>query len=151
MTNGVLYPYSAEMTGKLLSAWLSPIRRSGTARRIDNPPDPLPFTLITKIGGTECPQQHTAEPLMSLHTLCDKNLGYEAAEAEADTTHRAMLELARSCDPILMPDGSTAVVDYTEVVQSQTPVIYDDVSILQWIGRYKLGLSYIYVGSVSSS
>lgn len=148
MTNGALNLDAALSPTKLLAAWLAPIRRSGAAMRIG---DTYPFTLITKIGGTECPGLETAEPLMSLHTLCDKTLGYENAEDEADTTHRAMTDLARWATPILMADGTTAVVDCTEVVQSQVPVDYDDVGVLRWVGRYKLYLSYTYIGAVSTS
>lgn len=148
MSNGVLNTHAALSPTKLLAAWLAPVRRSGAAMRIG---DSYPFTLITKIGGTECPGLETAEPLMSLHTLSDKTLGYENSEEEADTTHRAMTDLARWATPILMPDGTTAIVDSTEVVQSQVPVDYDEVGVLRWVGRYKLCLSYIYIGSVSSS
>jgi hypothetical protein len=133
---------------KILAAWLAPIRRSGAAMRIG---DSFPFTIITKIGGTDCPRLEIADPLMSLHTLSDKNLGYENAEEEADTTHRAMTDLERWGTPITMPDGSTAVIDCTRCVQSQVPVDYDEVGILRWVGRYELCVSYINIGSVSSS
>jgi hypothetical protein len=148
MSNGVLNTHAALSVVKLLAAWLAPVRRSGAAMRIG---DTYPFTIITKIGGVDCPEIETANPLVSLHTLCDKNLGYENAEDEADTTHRAMTDLARWATPILMPDGTTAVVDYTLVRQSQIPVEYDDVGVLRFVGRYELGLSYIYIGSVSTS
>jgi hypothetical protein len=146
--NGVLNVDAALSPTKLLAAWLAPIGRSGAAMRIG---DPLPFRLITKIGGTDCPRVEMAEHLMSLHTLSDKTLGYEAAEENADTTHRAMTDLARWATPITMPDGTVAVVDYTDVVQVQVPIDYDEVAILRWVGRYKLCVSYIYIGSVSSS
>lgn len=148
MTNGVLNVDAALSPTKLLAAWLAPIRRSGAAMRTG---DTLPFTIITKIGGTDSPRMEIAEHVMSLHTLSDKNLGYENAEMEADTTHRAMTDLVRWATPITMPDGSTAVVDSTRVIQSQVPVDYDEVSILRWVGRYELCVSYINIGSVSSS
>lgn len=148
MTNGVLNVNAALSPNKILAAWLAPIRRSGAAMRIG---DTTPFTIITKLSGTDCPGLEIAEPLMSLHTLSDKNLGYENAEAEADTTHRAMTDQERWATPITMPDGTIAVIDYTRCVQSQIPVDYDEVGILRWVGRYALGLSYINIGSVSSS
>lgn len=148
MTNGALNTHAALSVVKLLAAWLAPIGRSGQAMRIG---DTYPFRLITPIGGGDCPETETAEPLVSLHTLCDKKLGYEAALDESDTTHRAMTNLARWATPILMPDGSTAVVDWTKVRELQKPVEYDDVGVLQYIGTYQLGLSYIYMGSVSTS
>ena len=146
--NGVLNVDAALSPGKLLAAWLAPIGRAGAAFRIG---DAFPFRLITKIGGTDYPRVELAEHLMSIHTLSDKLLGYEVAEENADTTHRAMTTLVRWATPISMPDGTTAVVDYTEVVQVQVPVEYDEVGILRWVGRYKLCVSYTFIGSVSSS
>lgn len=146
--NGVLNTSAAPNPTNLLAAWLAPIRRSGAARRLD---DPLPFTIITKIGGTDDPGCECAEPLMSLHTLSDKDLGYGNAEDEADTTHRAMTELARWVPPILLPDGTQAALDYVLVKQVQVPADYDEVGVLRWIGRYSLGICYTYIGSVSTS
>ncbi len=148
MTNGTLYTFAALSPTKMLAAWLAPVCRAGSAMRVG---DSYPFILITKIGGTDDPLTNTAEPVMSLHTLCEKVLGYEAAEMAADTTHRAMTELVKNADPIMMPDGSLAICDYVKVVQAQIPVDYDEVAILRWVGRYALGLSYIPIGSVSSS
>ena len=138
-SNGLLLDRHAHNAEKLVAAWLAPIRRSGAAYMIG---DPLPFTLITKIGGAEAIVSETADPLVSVHTLCDRTLGYEAAAAETDTTHRAMVYLCRWLPPVTLPDGRIAAVDYGEVFQSPIWIPFEDVSILRTVGRYKLGQCY---------
>lgn len=146
--NGILNPNAAPIATNALAAWLAPIRRSGSARRLD---DPLPFTIITKIGGTEDPGCECAEPLMSLHTLSNKDLGYANAENEAEDTHRAMTQLARWVSPITLPDGTQVALDYVLIKQLPVPVEYDEVGVLRWVSRYSLGICYTYIGSVSTS
>lgn len=124
----------------LVSAWLAPVRRSGPVFRTG---DPLPFTLITRIGGDENFFIRLDDPIVSVHTLCDVELGYSAAAAEAQTTHDRMLELAWTLGPVIMPDGSHICVDYVKVFQPSVWRDYEDVTILRKVGRYKMGLPYL--------
>ena len=135
-----LFADYAEDAEELMAAWLAPLRRSGSARQIG---DPLPFTLITAITGTEDPDLEIADPVVSIHTLCDKALGWGAAKDEAQKTSRRMHELARYRDTITLNGGRAAEVDYVTVFQSPIWVPYEDTQILRKVGRYTLGLSYV--------
>jgi hypothetical protein len=139
-----LFPSQAEDTEELLAAWMAPLRRSGAARQTG---DPLPFTLITCITGTEDPDLETADPVVSVHTLCNRALGWGAAKDEAALTHRRMLELARYRDTITLNGGRLAEVDYVHVFQHPIWVTYEDTQILRKVGRYTIGLSYVPVPS----
>jgi hypothetical protein len=125
---------------ELVVAWLAPLRRSGSARQAG---DPLPFTLVNMITGTEDECLGLADPVVSVHTLCAKGLGWGAAKDEAQLTHRAMLELARYRDTITLNGGVLAEVDYINVFQSPIWVTYEDTQILRKVGRYTIGLSYV--------
>jgi hypothetical protein len=125
----------------LVAAWLAPVRRSGVAFRTG---DPLPFTLVTRIGGDENFWIREDEPLVSVHTLCDVSLGYAAAAEEAQMTHDRMLELAWTLGPVTMPDGSLVCVEYLKPFQYPVWRDYEDVTILRKVGRYKMGLPYLW-------
>lgn len=124
----------------LVVAWLSGLRRSGSARQAG---DPLPFTLITHITGAEDADLGLAEPVVSVHTLAAKSLGWGNAKNEAQQTHLAMLELARYRDTITLANGTPAEIDYLSVFQAPIWVPYEDAQILRKVGRYTIGLSYI--------
>ncbi len=125
----------------LVAAWLAPIGRSGVAFRSK---DPLPFRLISRIGGDEDFFTRLDDPIVSVHTLCDLGRDYAAAAAEAQTTHDRMLELAWTLGPVTMPDGSQVAVDYVKVFQPPMWRDYEDVRVLRKIGRYKIGLPYLW-------
>ena len=122
MTVDLLYE-AADDAEQVVIAWLKPLRRSGTARQTG---DPLPFTLVTHITGTEDGDIGTAEAVMSVHTLCARSQGWSAAKDEAKLTHRRMLELARYRDTITLNDGTLTEVDYVSIFQSPIWVPYED-------------------------
>lgn len=140
MTSPDLLDQHAEDVEELLLAWYAPLGALGMSRKTG---DPLPFTLIRAVTGTENPDIGTADPVASVHTLCDKSLGWAAAKAAADMRHRRMLELARYLDTITMSDGRLASVDYVTVFQSPIWVDYEDTQIIRKVGRYTVGLSYV--------
>jgi len=121
-------------------AWLNPLRRSAQTRRSG---DPLPFTLITHITGTEDLDCGYADDVVSVHTLCDKSLGEDNAKNEADATHRRMLLLGRYLPDVVLTDGRVATIDYCDVFQRPRWEPYGDDQILRKVGRYRLGLSYV--------
>jgi hypothetical protein len=125
---------------ELVIAWMQPVRPSAMERLTT---DPLPFTLVTHIAGTEDTDMSTAEPVVSVHTLCDRNLGLVAAKNECKTTHSRMLRLAKHIDGIVLTSGRTAYVDYVDVTESPRWEPYGDDQILQKIGRYALGLTFV--------
>jgi hypothetical protein len=133
-----LAAYSPEDIETLLVAHLSPLRRCGFERK---PGDPLPFTLVTHITGTESAQEGTADPVVSVHTLYDKTAGAPAARDEATRTHRRMLSLL--VDPtIVLSGGRLVAVQYLDVVEQPRWEYYSD-TILRKVGRYRLGLPYV--------
>ncbi|CNH16225.1 Uncharacterised protein [Mycobacterium tuberculosis] len=136
--------YSARDAEEVLIAWFTPLRRSGSARE---PGDPLPFTLITHTAGTEDIDLGLADPVVSVHTLCDKALGYANAKNESSITHRRMIRLAHHLDPIPLTDGSIASVEYVKVFQEPIWVPYENTAILRKVGRYTIGLSYERIAS----
>ena len=144
MTTPALSADVAADAEELIVAWMQPLRRSGTARQTG---DPLPFTLVTQITGTEDIDLEIADPVVSVHTLCSKTLGDGAAKTESQTTHRRMIELGRYRDDIIINGGQVINVDYVAVFQQQIWVTYEDTQILRKVGRYIIGLSYVPVPS----
>lgn len=125
---------------EVIIAWLQPLRRSAQTRVSG---DPLPFTLITHITGTEDLDCFYADDVVSVHTLCDKKFGVDSAKEEADATHRRMLLLGRYLPDVVLTDGRTATIDYCDVFERPHWVPYGDDQILRKVGRYKIGLSYV--------
>jgi hypothetical protein len=130
---------AAEDAEEVTVAWLTPLLRSASIRRAG---DPLPFAIVTHIGGPESIDESTSDPIVSVHTLCDKSLGEDAALAQCKLTHRRMLHLGRHLDDITLTDGRIVNVDYLNVVESPIWVYYSD-QILRKVGRYQLGLSFV--------
>jgi hypothetical protein len=127
---------------EVVAMWMLPVRPSSAIRLST---DPLPFTLITHITGSECEEESFSEPVVSVHTLCDKLLGISAAKDECRKTHSRMLRLARYVEDITLSSGRIVNVDYVEVVESPIWVEYGDDAILQKVGRYRIGLTFVAV------
>lgn len=134
-----LFGYAPEDAQTLVVAHLRPLRRTDIERK---PGDPLPFTLVNTVPGTETVQGGIAEAVVSVHTLCDKGLGAAAARDECDKTHRRMLYLLT--DPHITIGARAAAVLYIEVPPGQSPSwqYYSD-NILQKVGTYRIGLPYL--------
>ena len=132
-----LYPQGPDDVEAVVVAWLSPLRRTAVTRAAG---DELPFTLVRQVAGTET--QFFADPVVSVHTLCDRALGQSAAAAEAQTTHQRMLLLDNTIDwSIVLPNGREVAVDYCDTVESPRWEQYSD-QILRKVGRYKIGLTW---------
>jgi hypothetical protein len=140
MTSPSFLDSSAPDIEMLVAAWLAPLRRSGVAFRTG---DPLPFTLVTRIGGDENFWTRLDEPIVSVHTLCDLSKGYAQAGIESQATHDRMLELGWALGPVLMPDGSQVCVDYLKPFQYPRWLDYEDVRVLRKVGRYKIGTTHL--------
>ena len=124
---------------EVVVAWQMPLRRAGVAR---TPDDPLPFTLVNHIAGTENVDEGTADPVVSVHTLCDRTLGFGVAALECSHTHSRMLRLARHLDDITLTGGAVVSIDYLIVVESPIWQPYEDNQIIRKVGRYQIGLCY---------
>jgi hypothetical protein len=125
---------------EIVIAWLQPLRRTAQTRVSG---DPLPFTLVTHIASEERADEFHADELVSVHTMCDKNLGVDNAKEEADATHRRMLLLGRYLEDVSLHDGRLATIDYVDSAGTPIWVPYGDDQILRKVGRYKIGLSYV--------
>lgn len=126
---------------EVLIAWLKPLRplATGNTRRSGAP---LPYTLVTHLMGNESIEESNADPIVSVQTLCDKNLGQSAFKVESQRTHRRMMLLARYNEDVVLDDGRIASIDYVQVTEMPRTEPYGDDQILRKIGRYQLGLSY---------
>ena len=111
--------------------WLQPLRRTTNTRRAG---DPLPMTVVETISGTESIEESSADPVVSVHTLCRKSLGEDNARDEMLKTHKRMLLLARYLDQF--------DIDYLRVFQYQRREPYGDDQIIRYVGRYQFGQSY---------
>lgn len=126
---------------EVLIAWLTPLRPTSVDRVPDR--DPLPFTLVAHVAGTENEQEGTAAPVLSVHTLTAKAAGGKMGLKNATRdTHRRMLYLGKSCPTVVLTDGTRVGVDYVDVVESPLYVPYGDDQILRKVGRYEVGLTY---------
>lgn len=133
-----LADYSPEDVETILIAHLKPLRACAFQRQ---PGDPLPFTLVNHVTGTESANEGWSDPVVSVHTLCDKTAGAPAARDAATATHRRMLRLLT--DPqITLADGRLVAVQYLEVVEQPRWEYYSD-TILRKVGRYRIGLPFV--------
>lgn len=133
-------PPDGDMAEELVVAWMQPLRYAAIARQAS---DPLPMTLVTLITGDEDLDIGTADPVVSVHTLCARSAGFVAAKNESRLTHRRMLLLGRYLEPITLKDGRLASIDSLSVFQTPRWHPYEDTQILRKVGRYSLGLSYV--------
>jgi hypothetical protein len=125
---------------QVLVAWLQPIRATAVARVTG---DPLPFTLVGQVGGHEDPICGTADLLVQVDTLTDRDLGYENARTEMRLTKRRLNELIVHNDTFALPDGTQIGVDYLTCAESPRFLMYEDAQILRTMGRYDIGLYYV--------
>ena len=132
-----LSAYAPEDVQTALVAWLTTVHHAAFAR---NAGDPLPSIVVEHITGTESAQMGVADQLASVHTFCDKALGYPAARDNCAGTHKRMLLLATTSQTITI-SGRQVGVDYVEVVESPHWEYYSD-NILRKVGRYRIGLPY---------
>lgn len=137
MAEPEVYPYGPDDVEAVVVAWLTPLRRTAITRAAG---DELPFTLVRCVAGSE--ELFFADPVVSVHTLCDRASGEAAAAAEAQSTHQRMLQLKNTIDwTIVLPNGREAAVDYVTVTESPRWEQYSD-QILRKVGRYEIGLTY---------
>jgi len=126
---------------EMVVAWLTPLTRAGVSRDIG---DPLPFIMVRHLTGAENIEQQTGDPVVSVHTLCARDLGWGAAKRQAAQTHDRMTLWGRYHDTVILPSTHVeAAVDYVRVFESPIWVVYSDLQILRKVGRYQIGLSYV--------
>lgn len=115
--------------------WLdgNPLYRVANTRRAG---DPLPFVLVQKIpGSAENLEESTADDLIQLDILIDKQAGEDAARNIKDVVHRRMLLLGRT----LEMEGS---FDSMEVKESPHRWPYENDKVIRYTARYIFGQTY---------
>lgn len=123
---------------------LLPLRPLATSNE-RKPGEPYPFCLVNSLGGPEDVDCGWGDPVVQIHTLCEKRLGQLAARNESDNTHRRILWFARNLEDVPLEDGRMATIDYIKVFQRPRRIEAVDKEIIQYIGRYQIGLSYAQV------
>ncbi|GAS92688.1 hypothetical protein [Mycolicibacterium brisbanense] len=140
MTSPTVYGPQAPSGVTFVTAWLSPLAYSASRH---NPGDPLPATMVDKIGGTG--DLAFSDPLISVHTLAGATPDLDADTAAyrlSNQVHARMLYL--EFDPavvITTADGISAGVDYFDVVEEPVKIPYRDTDVIQYVSRYRLGFT----------
>lgn len=112
--------------------WLAPLRRTAVSRDLN---DPLPMCVVQQVAGSEDPEVSTADQVVQVDTLCDKNLGEDAARDEKIKTHQRMLQLGRYLE-------TQGTIDYMRVFESQRREPYGNDQVIRYCGRYQFGQTY---------
>lgn len=131
----------------ILVSWLSPLLATGHVSYNRRAGDPLPFIWINHIDGEESIEESSVDELVSIHTLYPKDDGGATAlrtfRDGARDTHRRMLLLGRELPDVALPGGRLATIDFCSVFSRPVTQEYGDEQILQKVGRYRVGLSYV--------
>lgn len=136
-----LAAYAPEDIETALVAWLTPLRRTAIERKAG---DPLPFTLVNMVTGTEDNRMGVARQVVSVHTMTARPSNGSLTEIRDETlkTHRRMLYLQE--EPRITIGARTIGVLFVEVVEAPRSEFYSD-NILRKVGRYRIGLPYVAV------
>src|SRR6266403_749928 len=100
---------------------------------------PLPYCMVNALGGDVDDNAFTGDPVVTLHTF---GRTYEEASDAADLTDDRMNLLVRN--PGLDVTLKSVVIvnaDYVRTLLSPFELTYGDNTILQFVARYRIGLS----------
>ena len=81
--------------------------------------------VVRQVGGKENLEESTADVVIQVDTLCDKNLGEDVARDEKIKTHQRMLQLGRYLE-------TQGTIDYMTVVESQRREPYGNDQIIRY-------------------
>lgn len=127
---------------EVVVAWLSALGRAGVLRL---PADELPFRLVHRVAGTDDVSEGHDDAVVSVHTFAAT---MEQASYEADQTHQRMMYLARhSLTNVELTDHTVANVDFCRTVEKPTFEDFKDPAVFRYVARYRLGFSYVPLGS----
>jgi len=119
-------------TETLVVGWLAQVYRCANMRRAG---DPLPFLLVQQIAGKENLEESTSDSVVQVDTLCEKNLGEDAARDKKDEVHRRMLLLGRYLE-------TNGTVDFMKIFESPRREPYGNDQIIRYAARYQFGQTY---------
>lgn len=112
--------------------WLMPMYRTSVSRRAG---DPYPFLLITQVASSEILDESSADQVVQVDILCERNLGEDAARDVKDRVHARMLQLGR----YLEVDGT---IDWMRVFESPRRLQFGNEEIIRYVARYQFGQTY---------
>lgn len=138
-----LYDLDAPDSEDFVVSWLAPLMRSATERDTD---DELPFALVQLVSSEEEPDCGEAEHAIQVDFFDTARNGFRAvqqAKMTAREGHRRMLLMARELPTVVLSDGSTVGADYLFVTMRPQRMPYANESIVRFVARYRLGLSYV--------
>lgn len=116
----------------IVVGWLMPLRRTANVREIN---DPLSMCVVQQVAGTEDLEESTADVVIQVDTLCDKNLGEDAARDEKIKTHQRMLQLGRYLE-------TQGTIDWMKVFESPRRESYGNDQVIRYVARYQFGQTY---------
>lgn len=116
----------------IVVAWLMPLLRTANTRKIG---DPLPMCVVQQVAGKENLEESTANQVIQVDTLCDKNLGEDAARDEKIKTHQRMLQLGRYLE-------TQGTIDWMNVFESPRREQYGNDQVIRYVARYEFGQTY---------
>lgn len=112
--------------------WLMPMYRTSISRRAG---DPYPFLLVQQVGSKEVLDESSADPLVQIDIMCERNLGEDVARDVKDRVHARMLQLGR----YLEVDGT---IDWMKVHESPRRMQHENDQIIRYVARYQFGQTY---------
>lgn len=139
-----LYTADAPNAVLFMLSWLAPLGGGFGQTRYES--GTLPYRQVTRIGTGEDDAYVLAdEALVSVHIFGDASTAESRSAAlhEADRTHKRMLLMKYDLPEVQMPDGSTACLDFLDVVERPTLRDYKDDRIARYVGRYQYGLTFV--------
>ncbi len=112
--------------------WLMPMYRTAVSRRAG---DPYPFLIVQQLASKEVVEESTADPMVQIDIMCERNLGEDAARDVKDRVHARMLQLGR----YLEVDGT---IDWMKVHESPRRMQHENEQIIRYVARYQFGQTY---------
>lgn len=138
-----VHPDMAPDAEDFVVCWLQPLMRAGTERK---PGDVLPFALVQYISGDDCADEGTEDGVIQIDFFDKARNGFVAAQnakTAARLGHRRMLYLGKHLPDVVISDGTVANADYAYTVMTPKRMEYPDESIVRYVARYAVGLSYV--------
>ena len=123
-----------------VSCWLQPLLRAGVEREKS---DGYPFAVVQRVSGLDIPESGLDDPVVQLDILHKGAVG--VAKKHANDVHRRMTLLGLTYPDVTMSDGSVAGIDYLRVLIRPHRETFGDDTVVRYVARYKLGLSYVAV------
>lgn len=98
--------------------------------------DPLPFTMVNRVGGGDEEQEDVA--IVSVHYF---DSTYTLAKQGAQQRHQRMLLLKYKAVDVTLSDGTVTGCNHLKVLQKPVRIDYQQETIQRFVSRYEIGLA----------